>query len=84
MLSTNESPVLADAPLPRFYSVTEAALILKMSPVTLYRAIREGGFPAVRVRGRVSVPAQAIKVMEEVAVAQRTVVDAANWTVVAR
>lgn len=84
MLSSEQGRTEGSAPPPRFYSVRQAARILDMSPVTLYRAIREGGFPAVRVRGRVSVPAKAIDVMEDAALAQRTVVDAADWTVVAR
>ncbi len=84
MLSSEHGLAETNAPPPRFYTVRQAARILNMSPVTVYRAIREGGFPAVRVRGRVTVPAKAIEVMATVAITQRTVVDAADWTVVAR
>ncbi|AHH94070.1 helix-turn-helix domain-containing protein [Kutzneria albida] len=45
---------------PAFYTVTEAARILRLAPSTLYRAIREGDFPAVRVRTRYVVPAVAL------------------------
>ena len=45
---------------PAFYTVREAALILRVDPATLYRAIREDAFPAVRVRSRYVVPAAAL------------------------
>jgi predicted DNA-binding transcriptional regulator AlpA len=35
------------AATPCFYSVPEAARMIGMAPVTLYRAIREGEFPAM-------------------------------------
>ncbi|WP_324187125.1 helix-turn-helix domain-containing protein [Actinokineospora alba] len=43
---------MSNAGPPAFYTVREAARILRVDPSTLYRAIREGGFPAVRVRNR--------------------------------
>jgi excisionase family DNA binding protein len=45
---------------PAFYTVREAARILRVDPATLYRAIREDAFPAVRVRTRYVVPAAAL------------------------
>ncbi|SER76124.1 DNA binding domain-containing protein, excisionase family [Actinokineospora terrae] len=45
---------------PVFYTVREAAKILRVDPATLYRAIREDGFPAVRVRTRYVVPSAAL------------------------
>ena len=45
---------------PAFYTVSEAARILRVGASTLYRAIREGAFPAVRVRTRYVVPAAAV------------------------
>lgn len=45
---------------PAFYTVREAAQLLRVGQATLYRAIREGAFPAVRVRGRYIVPAVAL------------------------
>jgi excisionase family DNA binding protein len=68
--------------LPRFYQVAEVAHMLGMSSMTLYRAIAEGEFPAVRVRGRLAIPAQAIEEMAALATSQKTVVDAADWAVV--
>lgn len=64
---------------PRFYSVAQAARMFGMSPVTLYRAIRSGEFPAVRIRGRLIVPAKAVEAMADAALAEQTVVDAAGW-----
>lgn len=45
---------------PTFYTVREAARIMRCNPSTLYRAIREDAFPAVRVRARYVVPASAV------------------------
>jgi len=45
---------------PTFYTVSEAARIMRCNPSTLYRAIREDAFPAVRVRTRYVVPAAAV------------------------
>lgn len=64
---------------PQFYSVAQAAAMFGMSPMTLYRAIAAGEFPAVRIRGRLIVPAKAIEAIAETAVAEQTVVDAAGW-----
>lgn len=64
---------------PRFYSVAEVAQMLGMSSMTVYRAIAAGEFPAVRIRGRLIVPAKAVEAMAEVAIAEHTVVDAAGW-----
>lgn len=45
---------------PAFYTVAEAARVLRVTPATLYRAIREDAFPAVRIRSRYVVPAAAV------------------------
>jgi len=52
----------------RWYSVAEAALMLGMAPMTLYRAIHAGEFPAVKIRGRYVVPARALDELERAAV----------------
>ena len=64
---------------PRFRSVPATAQILGMSEVTLYRAIREGQFPAIKVRGRYVVPSRVLDDMESAAVASGSVVDAAEF-----
>lgn len=65
---------------PRFYSVAQVAEMFGMSAMTLYRAIAAGEFPAVRVRGRLIVPAKAVDAMADAATAAQTVVDANQWT----
>ena len=67
------------AEAPRFYSVAQVARMLGMSTMTVYRAIGAGEFPAIKVRGRLIVPARAIEAMAEAAVVEQTVVDAAGW-----
>jgi len=54
------STALSRTDPPAFYTVREAARILRVDPATLYRAIREDAFPAVRVRTRYVVPAAAL------------------------
>lgn len=82
--TTSEGAGAVVAPGPRFYSVPEAARMIGTAPVTLYRAIRDGEFPAMRIRGRLIIPARAIDAMIDAAVAEQTVVDTAGWTVVRR
>jgi len=55
MDNTNEG-----AGSPAFYTVAEAARVLRVTPATLYRAIRDDAFPAVRIRTRYVVPAAAV------------------------
>ena len=45
---------------PAFYTVPEAARMLRVTPATIYRAIREDAFPAVRIRTRYVIPASAV------------------------
>jgi excisionase family DNA binding protein len=45
---------------PAFYTVSEAARILRVTPATIYRAIRDDAFPAVRIRTRYVIPASAV------------------------
>lgn len=64
---------------PRFYSVAQVARIFGMSSMTVYRAIADAQFPALKVRGRLIVPAKAIDEMAEAAMGEGVVVDAASW-----
>lgn len=53
---------------PVFYTVKEASKILRIGASTLYRIIREGDFPAVRLRSRYVIPAAVLdRLMAEVA-----------------
>jgi excisionase family DNA binding protein len=58
------TPRTRNGAAPRFLSVPETAEVLGMSEVTLYRAIREGQFPAIKIRGRYVVPARALDDLE--------------------
>ena len=60
-MKTNDPHDNAAAVRPIFYTVTEAASLLRINRATLYRAIREDGFPAVRVRSRYVIPAAAVE-----------------------
>jgi excisionase family DNA binding protein len=55
MDSTNKN-----AESPAFYTVPEAARVLRVTPGTIYRAIRDDAFPAVRIRTRYVIPASAV------------------------
>lgn len=57
---------------PRFYNVAEVARIFGTSRMTIYRAIREGQLPVVRVRGRLFVPARALDDLVDAAMIART------------
>jgi excisionase family DNA binding protein len=60
--STNDGP-----PGPRFLTVAEAAALLKVSEVSIYRGISAGEFPAVKIRGRYAIPSRAIDNLEAAA-----------------
>ncbi|MGH9161887.1 MAG: helix-turn-helix domain-containing protein [Vicinamibacteraceae bacterium] len=64
---------------PRFYNVSQVADLLGVSPMTVYREIQVGKFPAVQMRGRYLIPAKAIDDMEAAALAEQTVVSAADF-----
>jgi excisionase family DNA binding protein len=43
-----------------FYTVPEVARVLRVTPATIYHAIREDAFPAVRIRTRYVISATAV------------------------
>jgi excisionase family DNA binding protein len=69
-----------DSGRPTFYTVREAARIMRCNPSTLYRAIREDAFPAVRVRTRYVVPAAAVQKLADEAAELGGCVDVAAMT----
>lgn len=74
------STALPNAGKPAFYTVREAAEILRCNKNTLYRAIHEGAFPAVQIRTRFVVPAAAVEQFARRAVETGTCVDVAQMT----
>jgi excisionase family DNA binding protein len=65
-------------PAPSFYTVREAAQIMRCDAATLYRAICGDTFPAVKIRTRYVVPARAIDELIERASASNGCVDIAK------
>jgi len=63
-----------------FLTVEEVAELLRVDAVTIYRAIRSGDFPAVKVRKRYVVPRRAIELLVDDVVATGACVDTAVWT----
>lgn len=63
---------------PAFYTVRESARILRVGSSTLYRMIRDGDFPAVRLRSRYVVPAAVLDRLLAEAEATGGVVDPAR------
>jgi excisionase family DNA binding protein len=76
-MKTNDPQDNAAAVRPIFYTVAEAASLLRVDRATLYRAIREDGFPAVRVRSRYVIPAVAVERLAADAVESGGCVDVA-------
>ena len=76
-MKTNDPHNNAAAVRPIFYTVAEAARLLRVDRATLYRAIRQDGFPAVRVRSRYVVPAVAVERLADDAVESGGCVDVA-------
>ncbi|WP_205623126.1 helix-turn-helix domain-containing protein [Sciscionella marina] len=64
---------------PRFLNVRQAAHLLQVSPMTLYRAIEAGEFPALKIRGRYTIPAQAIENMEATVVQESREMNSADF-----
>lgn len=61
----------------KFYTVAEAAKLLRVDTATIYRAIRENAFPAIRIRSRYVVPAAAVEEMAAQATETGACVDVA-------
>ena len=66
---------------PRFLSVPATARILGVSAATLYRSIAADEFPAVRIRGRLIVPAEVVEQMRQTALRDRRTIDAVDWVI---
>lgn len=73
------TPLTPPSRPPRFLTVAEAAALLKVSEVTIYRGISAGEFPAVKIRGRYVIPAKAIDAMEDAALAAPEATAQAMW-----
>ena len=65
---------------PTFHTVHEAARILRVDAATIYRSIRAGSFPAIRIRSRYVIPAAALREVAAKAVSSGTCVDLTDST----
>ena len=66
--------------LPRYVGVDTVADLFGVSKMTIYRAIEEGRFPAVRVgKRRYGVPEAVLHAMHDKAMSTRSLVDAADY-----
>jgi excisionase family DNA binding protein len=76
-MQTTSHNVNAAEKRPAFYTVAEAARLLRVNRATIYRAIGDDAFPAVRVRGRYLIPAVALDQLAAEAASSGAVVDVA-------
>jgi hypothetical protein len=60
--------------------IREAAAMIGVSYMTLWRAIREDQFPGVKLRDRIIVPVKAVEMLLETATQSGELIDAAAWT----
>jgi excisionase family DNA binding protein len=60
--------------------IDEAAAMLGVSYMTLWRAIRENQFPGVRLRDRILVPLKAVDLLLESAIQSGELIDTPVWT----
>jgi excisionase family DNA binding protein len=72
---------MTGADAPAFYTVREAARILRVDRATLYRAIRDDAFPVVKLRSRYVVPAAALNKLIAQAAESGACVDVAQIAV---
>lgn len=65
---------------PAFYNVAETAKLLRLDQSTMYRHLRSGQFPGVKIGGRYVVPRVVVeKLITDVLAAGRCL-DVADWT----
>lgn len=67
------------------YTIPEAASLCSVSPEHLYRLVRAGAFPAVRMRrgseqGRYVIPAKAVEQLLNTATESSEPVEISDWT----
>lgn len=65
---------------PAFYNVAETAEITGLDESTLYRHLRQGKFPGIKIGGRYVVPRAVIERLIDDVLATGRCVDLAEWT----
>ena len=78
MSSETSSPTAARRP--SFYTAAETAEILRLDESTLYRHLRNGTFPGLKIGGRYVVPGAVIERLVDDVLATGRCVDLGSWT----
>lgn len=65
---------------PTFYNVAETAELLRLDQSTMYRHLRSGKFPAVKIGGRYVVPRVVVERLIAEVLAVGRCVDVADWS----
>ena len=79
---TEPGPAAASPPItapPTFYNVAEAAELLRLDSSTLYRHLRGGRFPGVKIGGRYVVPRVVLEQVISDVLAFGRCLDVADW-----
>ncbi len=77
---TSDQTKPASVSRPSFYTAAETAEILRLDESTLYRHLRSGTFPGLKIGGRYVVPGAVIeRLVDDVLVTGRCV-DLGSWT----
>lgn len=77
---TNDRPDQQAVKRPSFYTAAETAEILRLDESTLYRHLRNGTFPGLKIGGRYVVPSAVLdRLVDDVLVTGRCV-DLGGWT----
>ena len=77
---SNDRPDRPAAQRPSFYTAAETAEILRLDESTLYRHLRNGTFPGLKIGGRYVVPCAVLdRLVDDVLVTGRCV-DLGGWT----
>src|SRR4051812_46928052 len=75
---TSSLPTAASRP--SFYTAAETAEILRLDESTLYRHLRNGTFPGLKIGGRYVVPGAVIERLVDDVLATGRCVDLGDWT----
>lgn len=73
-------PPEAASPRPAFYNVAETAELLRLDQSTLYRHLRSGRFPGVKIGGRYVVPHLVLDRLIGDVLRSGRCLDLAEWT----
>lgn len=76
----SRSPRVLERRYPVFYTAAETSKILRLDESTLYRHLRNGTFPGVKIGGRYVIPHAALERLISDVLATGRCLDLAEWT----